>query len=254
MVAPKEQEFRAGELGAGYIVSSAEDMAHFMIAQYNDGQYKGAAVLSPQGVDAMHRRTNAEGFAYGMGWFINEQDGYRRIEHGGSLEAFKSDLVFFPERQTGFVILINQGHLIDAFLSRPQLTEGLAALLLGKMPNSQGLSMNLLTAILVAGFAVTVGLMVRSLRQLLKWKEKAAAMSRGKLIWDIGSHFLIPTVILIIIALQVVKIFGDRFNPSLILQVLFQMLPDMGLWMVVGTLPDYGMGIYKLVSVLRKED
>jgi hypothetical protein len=51
----------------------------------------------------------------------------------------------------------------------------------------------------------------------------------------------------------VVKIFGDRFNPNLIPQVLLQTLPDMGLWMLVGTLPDYGMGIYKLVSVLHKK-
>jgi CubicO group peptidase (beta-lactamase class C family) len=253
VVAPRKQEFRAAELGAGFLISSVEDMAHFMIAQYNDGQYEGTAVLSAQGVDAMHRRTNAQGFAYGMGWFINEQDGYRRIEHGGSLEGFKSDLVFFPERQTGFVILINQGHLFDAFISRPQLTEGLAALLLGKTPNSQGLSMNLLAVVLAAGFVVTVGLMVRSLRQLPKWKEKAALMSRSNLIWEIGSHFLIPTLILIVIASQVVKIFGDRFNPNLIPQVLLQTLPDMGLWMLVGTLPDYGMGIYKLVSVLHKK-
>ena len=235
-------------------MSSAEDMAHFMIAQYNGGQYDEATVLSPQGMDAMHWRTNAQGFRYGMGWFINEQDGYRRIEHGGSLETFKSDLVFFPERQTGFVVLINQGHLLDAFISRPQLTEGLAALVLGDTPGTGGLSMNLLAAILVSGFLVTVGLMLRSLLQLSRWKEKAAAMSRGKLIWDIGSHFLIPTVILIVIASQMIKIFGDRFNPNVILQVVFNMLPDMGLWMIVGTLPDYGMGVYKLVSVLRKEN
>jgi CubicO group peptidase (beta-lactamase class C family) len=250
---PKQQEFREAELGAGYIISSAEDMAHFMIAQYNGGQYEGTAVLSPQGINTTHWKDNAQGFGYGMGWFINEQDGYRRIEHGGSLETFKSNMVFFPERQTGVVILINQGHLFDSFISRPQMTEGLVALILGKASNSEELSMNLLAVILVAGFLATIGFMIRSLLKLPKWKEKVASMSRGKLIRDVGLHFLIPTVITIIIASQVVKIFGDRFNPSVIPQVMVQMLPDMGLWLLVGTLPDYGMGIYKLVGVLPRK-
>lgn len=249
---PKQQDFHAAQLGAGYIISSAEDMAHFMVAQYNGGQYQGRAVVSPQGINATHWKANAQGFGYGLGWFINEQDGFQRIEHGGSLETFKSDLVFFPELQTGVVILINQGHLFDAFISRPQMSEGLVALILGKAPNSGGLSMNLLAVILVAGFLATVGFMIRSLLRLPKWKEKAACMSRGKLILDVGLHFLIPTVILIIIASQLVKIFGDRFNPSVIPQVMVQMLPDMGLWMLVGTLPDYAMGIYKLVGVLAR--
>lgn len=95
--------------------------------------------------------------------------------------------------------------------------------------------------------------MIRGLLKLPKWKEKAASMSRGMLIRDVGLHFLIPTVILIITASQVVKIFGDRFNPSVISQVMVQMLPDMGLWLLVATLPDYGMGIYKLVGVLARE-
>ena len=38
-----------GLLPAGYLISSAEDMAHYLIAQLNQGNYGGSAVLSPAG-------------------------------------------------------------------------------------------------------------------------------------------------------------------------------------------------------------
>ncbi len=49
-----------------------------------------------------------------------------------------------------------------------------------------------------------------------------------------------------------VAVFAYRFNPAVILRVMYLIVPDMLLWMAVGTLPNYGQGIYKLVRVLRK--
>lgn len=44
-----------GSLPAGLLISSAEDMAHYLIAQLNGGRYKDVQILSSAGIDEMHR-------------------------------------------------------------------------------------------------------------------------------------------------------------------------------------------------------
>src|SRR6185436_20030873 len=39
---------------AGFLISSAEDMAHYLIAQLNDGSYGKNQVLSAQGIATLH--------------------------------------------------------------------------------------------------------------------------------------------------------------------------------------------------------
>ncbi|RPI28385.1 MAG: class A beta-lactamase-related serine hydrolase, partial [Chloroflexota bacterium] len=63
-----------GSLPAGQLISSAEDMAHYLIAQLNEGRYHGRQVLSGAAIEQMHQpaaEINEMGLAlgsYGMGW------------------------------------------------------------------------------------------------------------------------------------------------------------------------------------------
>ena len=41
-------------LPAGYLISTAEDMAHYLIAQMNGGRFENTAVLSPAGIATLH--------------------------------------------------------------------------------------------------------------------------------------------------------------------------------------------------------
>ena len=47
---PATLPFKRSNLPAGFIISSAEDMAHYLIAQLNGGRYQANAVLSPEGI------------------------------------------------------------------------------------------------------------------------------------------------------------------------------------------------------------
>ena len=46
--------------------------------------------------------------AYGMGWFLNDLNGHKIIQHGGGLPGFHSKVVLVPEENLGFVIVANQ--------------------------------------------------------------------------------------------------------------------------------------------------
>jgi CubicO group peptidase (beta-lactamase class C family) len=44
----------AADLPSGFLIASAEDMAHYLVAQLNGGQYNGMQVLSAESVAQMH--------------------------------------------------------------------------------------------------------------------------------------------------------------------------------------------------------
>src|ERR1700735_3478954 len=61
--------FNRGSLPQGYIISTAEDMSHYLVAQLNGGRYGDLQVLSAAGIREMHRPAIAtwkNGTSYGM--------------------------------------------------------------------------------------------------------------------------------------------------------------------------------------------
>jgi hypothetical protein len=70
------------------------------------------------------------------------------------------------------------------------------------------------------------------------------------LVLDIGLNFMIPTTILGIVIWQLTSFFGYRFNLLYQASMVFKVLSDIGILMLVGSLPDYGQGLIKLWWVL----
>ena len=53
-VASGSLPYPRGMVPGGYLISSAEDLGHYMIAQMNQGSYAGASILSPEGIEVLH--------------------------------------------------------------------------------------------------------------------------------------------------------------------------------------------------------
>jgi CubicO group peptidase (beta-lactamase class C family) len=128
--------YNRGSLPQGYIISTAEDMSHYLIAQLNDGRYGNVQVLSPAGISGMHRPAIAtwkSGTSYGMGWEIGPIAGIPAIWHEGSIFNYHANMVIIPGNSMGFVLLENiysgpdEGRL-------NQIAEGITLLLAGKDP------------------------------------------------------------------------------------------------------------------------
>ncbi|MDQ2692449.1 MAG: beta-lactamase family protein, partial [Chloroflexota bacterium] len=104
---PQRQPHRVYEVSAGFIISTAEDMAHYAIAMDSGGIYKGHRVLSPQGMEKLFNPVQG----YGMGWMV--EPGH--VFHGGANETFKTFVDIYPLRDMSIVLLINQGYMLDHF-------------------------------------------------------------------------------------------------------------------------------------------
>ncbi len=126
---------RAFMAPAGGVFTSAEDHAHYLIAQLNGGVYNGQRVLSPEGIAAMHTggaRINDRA-TYAMGWVVNTGGPTTTVSHNGGIRGHATFQQLLPEQGYGFVVLA----ALDVDGPRPDINAigaGVRRLLLGEAP------------------------------------------------------------------------------------------------------------------------
>jgi CubicO group peptidase (beta-lactamase class C family) len=134
----RDVPFNRGNIAGGYLVCSAEDLAHYLIAQLNEGRYGNGSVISPQGMDAMHQplvNTGTPSLSYGMGWFASPVNGVPAIWHDGDNANYSSNLMIAPQEKLGIVVLTNVNGTF-VLLAPKQIATGVQAILRGKQPQS----------------------------------------------------------------------------------------------------------------------
>ena len=107
---------------AGGIYSSINDMSKWIIMQMNNGKY-GAnnekqllsrevkremwslQTILPVG-DSSYYNTHFGG--YGLGWFLNDEKGYKKVWHTGGLAGIVTQVTLFPEMKLGIIVFTNQ--------------------------------------------------------------------------------------------------------------------------------------------------
>ncbi len=108
---PKPQDYEIVEAApAGSLASTATDMARFMMAHLNGGEYDGARILKPETVKEMQSRnyTLAPGLnGFNLGFYDENRNGHRIIGHAGDTEVFHSDLHLITDANTGIFMSFN---------------------------------------------------------------------------------------------------------------------------------------------------
>ena len=90
-----EQLTHQGTVPSGYIISSAEDMANYMIALVNQGNFNGKSILSENAMTTLHHPSSFIGndTYYAMGWEVNKEG----IFHNGWTENTYSKVLLDGE-------------------------------------------------------------------------------------------------------------------------------------------------------------
>jgi CubicO group peptidase (beta-lactamase class C family) len=129
---------------AGYLISSAEDLGHYLIAQLNQGRYGSASILSPEGIETLHAPAVAaapQGYhrqpsgSYAMGWYSMEMNDTHVLVHDGDTPTFHADVILIPSGKWGIVLLVNTNTVLLGDGIR-NLGNGIAALLNGQQPTA----------------------------------------------------------------------------------------------------------------------
>ncbi|MFJ7744793.1 serine hydrolase domain-containing protein [Peribacillus sp. NPDC097295] len=92
---PTKQLNHQGTVSSGYIISSAEDMANYMIAQLNRGTFNGNSILSRNSMNTLHHPSSFIGddMYYAMGWEVKGNE----ISHNGWTENTYSKVLLDGE-------------------------------------------------------------------------------------------------------------------------------------------------------------
>lgn len=99
--------------------SSAEDLAHWLIMQLNNGMYNGKEVVSPAALQETRTPNSIvdEGSSvllpsqhfdlYGLGLELSDYEGKKIVSHTGGADGFVTSVLFVPEDSLGIIVLTN---------------------------------------------------------------------------------------------------------------------------------------------------
>jgi CubicO group peptidase (beta-lactamase class C family) len=134
---PTHYAYNPSQLPSGYMISSAEDMSHFLISQLNEGQYEKHSLLSADKVASMHMPGTSRGRegGYGFGWVIAPFGDIPAVWHDGVNNNYHSLLLMEPQNRRGVVILMNSFNVVAYEGAYQEIESGVARLLAGVEPN-----------------------------------------------------------------------------------------------------------------------
>lgn len=115
---------------AGFLFSTAGELARFTMALMQDGELDGKRVLAPTTVQRLttgYQPIPGDSTArYGYGLVIGRKDGARVWEHGGAINGFDAMVTMWPERRAALIVLDNRSGSplteIDRFVRETVLT------------------------------------------------------------------------------------------------------------------------------------
>jgi CubicO group peptidase (beta-lactamase class C family) len=112
---PVTLTYNRANLPAGFLISSAEDMAHFLIAQMNGGRYGATSLLSSEGIASMQAEPPPG--VYGLGWESLHIHGRRLINIDGAPANYQCSLFIDPHSGVGVFIAANAMSALDGLSS-----------------------------------------------------------------------------------------------------------------------------------------
>jgi CubicO group peptidase (beta-lactamase class C family) len=185
-----------GSLPSGQLISCAEDLAHFLVAQLNGGRYGKVQILSEAGIDEMHRgavemiEMGLSIGEYGMGWESRVEGDTTLVSHSGIVPEFGAFVGLVPEQKKGIVLLYNANHAMIK-LTFDEFGIGATERLAGVTPSrkSFGFTPWLMRSMALIPIFQLIGVLL-TFKRINQWySEPASCPSRGRL-WR--QHILGP--------------------------------------------------------------
>ena len=125
---------------AGAISSSINDLSHWVMMQLDNGKYNGKQVIPVSAITQTRTPNSILGnggalfnkghFAlYGLGWFLQEYNGRKIVQHTGGVNGFVTSVTLIPEEKLGIIVLTNtdannfyealKWEIMDAYMNLP---------------------------------------------------------------------------------------------------------------------------------------
>jgi CubicO group peptidase (beta-lactamase class C family) len=179
--------------GDGGVVSTAADMARWLIVNANSGRAPdGTRIVSSRGMRLL-LTPSAPRTGYALGWGTHgPASAPTRVEHSGSLFTFTSEEALWPATGYGVVLLFNAGS--PMMLDQNAIVHGVFDIIEGTTPPASGPHLaarfdTILALLTLAALALGIGGVVRAGR----WARRRRS---ARLLAALG---LLPSVVVIVV-------------------------------------------------------
>ncbi len=230
LVSSPSLPFVRGSLPAGYLIMSAEDFGHYLIAQLNDGNYHGESVLSPAGISALHHPDipipGSTDF-YGMAWEVQHFEDVEVIRHNGASPGYTTDMFLVPQKKIAIAMVMNTySPMLGIRVSR--VPSNVLRMLLGQatIPGYEFLYMQIIYALVMLIPLLHIVAVLATLRRIRFWRSSAQLPTR----MQIARFIALPFIWNVAIAYVLLVTLPIAFEANISTVILFQ--PDVG-WVAV---------------------
>lgn len=146
--------------GSGGVITNADDLGRWLIAQSGDGP----PVISAESLAVTQSPSPVR--EYGMGWGFETTDGAPLLTHSGNLFTYTSAAALDPSTGYGFAVLTNSAALQDDAYT---ILTGLVALSRGEHPEPPGGTRQWIEAALAVTAVGALGLGIAGVTRSRRW-------------------------------------------------------------------------------------
>jgi CubicO group peptidase (beta-lactamase class C family)/D-alanyl-D-alanine dipeptidase len=100
--------FQFGMAPAANMYSTLKDLSAALSVLFNGGEGRGGRIVSAATLEEMWRPQfvpSTQRTGIGLGFFVDELDGHRRISHGGDVYGFATEFAALPDAKLGVVVV-----------------------------------------------------------------------------------------------------------------------------------------------------
>lgn len=136
---PYSETASRAHLPNGQQFSSAEDLAHLLIAHLNGGNFQGNSVLSPTGIESMQNipvSSGADCATYSMHWSHSSRCASSALGLSGDTANFKARILMDKDEKLAVIVLMNAQAVGINGPRQDRIEDGVLDLLHEKMPVS----------------------------------------------------------------------------------------------------------------------
>ncbi|NOU76828.1 serine hydrolase [Paenibacillus sp. LMG 31458] len=197
--------------GPAGIMSTAEDMTKWMLAQYN------GRLLAPELMEQYHKA--GQSGPYGMGWLADEDEhGGRTISHSGIFWTYKAEETIYLDQHLGITMMFNSG--LNAFIDYSAFVDEIARIIKGEKSETSIFNSRNMERVMIL---LVITTFLWGLYTHIRMNRSKKGITTGKLIFSSVGR-LLPILILLFLSPLTTFIGAGR------------VLPWFGLWTTMSSL------------------
>jgi hypothetical protein len=244
---PYSETAPRAQLPSGQQFSSAEDLAHLLIAHLNSGNFQGNSVLSPAWIESMQNTpvsSGADCATYSMHWSHGSRCDSSALGLSGDTANFKARILMDKDEKLAVIVLMNAQAVGINGPRQDRIEDGVLDLLRGKMPvpasphNIQILVSMGLIAVVTAAFILNEIRFIGINRNQLPSTKRQSILP---LIFDI--------LWLLLLAGMVSLAAGSLSNHPF--AFMLENIPDLGWMIVLSASIVLLLGLFRITAMLR---